>query len=312
MPTTPRTRVTKELPPLNALRAFEAAARHLSFTRAAAELFVTQAAVSHQIKALESHVGVKLFRRLPRQLLLTDGGQAYAQALTDVFTRLARATARLREPDATRRSLLTVSVVPSFAARWLVPRLGRFRKLHPEIDVRVSPQSAAADFARDDVDVGIRYGGGRYPGLRSDRLLDDELFPVCSPGARRGKHALRQPRDLRHHVLLHDETYEDWRTWLAVAGVGIADGIDASRGPIFTDASMLIEAAMGGQGVALARRVLAESELRSGRLVRPFRAELTLASDRAYFVVAPKATADQPRIKAFREWLMREAAGGRG
>jgi LysR family glycine cleavage system transcriptional activator len=298
----------KDLPPLNALRAFEAAARHLSFTRAAAELFVTQAAVSHQIKALEGHVGVKLFRRLPRQLLLTDEGQAYAHALTDVFARLGRATARLREPEATRRRLLTVSVVPSFAARWLVPRLGRFRQQHPEIDVRVAPQSAAADFARDDVDVGIRYGAGKYPGLRSDRLLDDELFPVCSPRLCRGAHALRRPRDLRHHVLLHDETTDDWRTWLAVAGVGADAGVDVTRGPIFTDASMLLEAALGGQGVALARRVLAAEELRTGRLVRPFAAELTLPSARAYFVVAPRATADQPRIKAFRAWLMQEAA----
>jgi LysR family glycine cleavage system transcriptional activator len=252
-------------------------------------------------------VGVKLFRRQPRRLLLTDEGQAYAHALTDVFARLARATARLREPEAARRRLLTVSVLPSFAARWLVPRLGRFRKRHPEIDVRVSPQAAAADFANDDVDVGIRYGGGRYPGLRTDRLLDDELFPVCSPAARRGKHALRRPRDLRHHVLLHDETHDDWRTWLAAAGLGTEDGVDAARGPIFIDASMLIEAAMGGQGVALGRRVLVEDELRSGRLVRPFGVELTLPSDRAYFVVAPKATAEQPRIKAFREWLLEEA-----
>jgi LysR family glycine cleavage system transcriptional activator len=299
----------KDLPPLNALRAFEAAARHLSFTRAAAELFVTQAAVSHQIKALEGHVGVKLFRRLPRRLLLTDEGQAYAHALTDVFARLARATARLREPDAARKRLLTVSVLPSFAARWLVPRLGRFRTLHPEIDVRVSPQAAAADFARDDVDVGIRYGGGKYPGLRSDRLLDDELFPVCSPALRRGRHALRTPRDLRHHVLLHDETNDDWRTWLVAAGVGVEDGVDATRGPIFTDASMLLEAALGGQGVALARRVLAEDELARRRLVRAFgeQATLTLPSDRAYFVVAPRATAEQPRIKAFREWLLKEA-----
>jgi LysR family glycine cleavage system transcriptional activator len=292
----------QELPPLNALRAFEAAARHLSFTRAAAELFVTQAAVSHQMKALESHVGVKLFRRLPRRLLLTDEGQAYAREVSDAFTRLAAATARLREPDARAARLLTVSVVPSFAARWLVPRLGRFRRRHPEIDVRVSPQSEAADFARDDVDVGIRYGGGRYPGLRSDRLLDDELFPVCSP---RLAAKLRTPRDLRHQVLLHDETHEDWRTWLTSAGV--AGEVDASRGPIFTDASMLLEAATGGQGVALGRRVLAGDALARGRIVRAFPRVPALPSNRAYFVVAPRATAEQARIRAFREWLLEEA-----
>ncbi len=293
--------VRPDLPPLNALRAFEAAARHVSFTRAATELHVTQAAISHQIKTLESHLQVKLFRRLPRQLVLTEAGQAYARALSDVFARLREATTRLH--DAPR--ILTVSVVPSFAARWLVPRLGRFRKLHPEIDVRVSPENAPADFAHDDVDMGIRFGGGRYPGLRTDRLLDDEMFPVCSPRLRRGKR-LRSPRDLRHHILLHDETHDDWHAWLAAAGV---PDIDVARGPIFTDASMLIEAALAGQGVAMARRVLAEQELARGRLLRPFK--LSLPSQRAYYVVAPKATAEQPRVRAFREWLLKEASASR-
>jgi LysR family transcriptional regulator, glycine cleavage system transcriptional activator len=291
----------RALPPLNAMHAFEAAARQLSFTRAAAELHVTQAAVSHQVKALEEHLGVKLFRRLPRRLLLTDEGQSYARALGDAFSRLAEATARLHARDA--RRLLTVSVIPSFAARWLVPRLGRFRELHPDIDVRVAPTAALADFARDDVDVGIRFGPARrFPGLRVDLVLGDEMFPVCSPRLRRGPRALRDPDDLRHHTLLHDEGHEQWRAWLAAAGLR---GLDAGRGPIFTDASMLLQAAAEGQGVAIARRVLAEDELHRGRLVRPF--PLALPTERAYWLVSPRATAEQPKIRAFRDWLLAEA-----
>jgi LysR family transcriptional regulator, glycine cleavage system transcriptional activator len=286
------------LPSLNAARAFEAAARHLSFTRAAAELHVTQAAVSHQVKALESQLSLRLFRRAPRRLLLTDEGQAYAQELSAIFARLAEATARLRAPDA--RRTLTISVLPSFAARWLVPRLGRFTARHPEIDVRVAPENAPADFARGDVDMGIRFGTGRYPGLRTDRLFGDEIFPVCSPRLLR---RLRRPADLRRHVLLHDERHDDWRGWLAAARV---TGVDPARGPIFTDASMLVSAAVAGQGVAMARRVLAEDELAAGRLVRPF--ALALPSERAYYVVSPRATAAQPKIAAFREWLRDEAA----
>jgi LysR family glycine cleavage system transcriptional activator len=293
--------VARDLPPLNAARAFEAAARHLSFTRAAAELFVTQAAISHQVKALEEHLGLKLFRRLPRRVLLTDEGQRYARALTDAFTRLADATARLHAP--VQRRILTVSVLPSFAARWLVPRLGRFRAQHPNIDVRLAPQTEPADFAHDDVDIGIRFGLGRYPGLRTDRLLGDETFPVCSPRLCRGRRALRSAADLRHHVLLHDERHDEWRAWLLAAGV---TDVDATRGPIFTDASMLVQAAVEGQGVALARRVLAEEELARGNLVRPF--ALSLPSARAYFVVAPRATAEQPKNRVFRDWLLEEAA----
>jgi LysR family glycine cleavage system transcriptional activator len=295
--------VPSPLPPLNPARAFEAAARHLSFTRAARELCITQAAVSHQVKALEEHLGMKLFRRLPRRILLTDEGQRYARTLTEVFGRLAEATARLGAPD--QRRVLTVSVIPSFAARWLVPRLGRFRALHPEIDVRVAPQSEPADSARGDVDVGIRFGLGRYPGLRTDHLLGDEMFPVCSPRLRRGRHALRRPADLRHHVLLHDERHDDWRAWLVAAGV---TGVDPARGPIFIDASMLVQAAVEGQGVAMARRVLAEDDVARGRLVRPFGP--SLPSNRAYYVVAPLATAEQPRIRAFRDWLLAEAGRG--
>jgi len=286
------------LPPLNALRAFEAAARHLSFTRAAEELHVTQAAVSHQIRALERNLGVSLFYRGARGLRLTTEAQDYVPAVRRAFELLREATDRMRRDEA--RGTLTISLLPSFATRWLVPRLGLFTAAHPEIDVRVAPSTHLVEWAKEQVDVAIRYGAGRYPGLRSDRLMTENIFPVCSPRLlTEGKHPLQAPADLRHHTLLHDEGHGDWRNWLMAAGVG---GVDWDRGPIFVDSSMLIQAAVEGQGVALARGVLARDELRAGRLVRPF--DLSLPSEYAYYVVCPEAAADRPRVAAFREWLL--------
>ncbi len=292
--------MAQRLPPLNALRAFEAAARHLSFTRAAGELHVTQAAVSHQVKALEEHLGRKLFRRLNRALLLTDDGQAYLPSISRAFTLLNDATNDLLTNQAP--GPLTVSALPSFAARWLVPRLGRFRHIRPDIDLRIDPSAELADFAGGDVDVGIRYGRGKYPGMRADWLMTEDIFPVCSPALLEGPHPLRDPRDLQHQVLLHDDGHGDWRTWLLAAGV---DRVDPARGPIFTDSSMLIQAAMAAQGVALARGVLAADELAAGRLVRPF--TLSLSTEYAYYLVCPVNTAEQPKIAAFRDWLLGEA-----
>lgn len=292
--------MARRLPPLNALRAFEAAARHLSFTRAAEELHVTQAAISHQVKALEEHLGRKLFRRLNRALLLSDDGQAYLPSVSRAFALLNDATRNLLERDAP--GPLTVSALPSFAARWLVPRLGRFRQIHPDIDLRIDPSAALTDFASGDVDVGIRYGRGKYSALRADWLMTEDIFPVCSPALLSGEHPLRAPGDLEHQVLLHDDGHGDWRTWLLAAGV---DRVDPTRGPIFTDSSMLIQAAMAGQGVALARGVLAADELAAGRLVRPF--TLSLPTEYAYYLVCPQNTAEQPKIAAFRDWLLDEA-----
>lgn len=290
------------LPPLNALRAFEAAARHLSFTRAAAELYVTQAAVSHQIKALEEYLGLKLFRRRNRALTLTEDGQAYLPAVRRAFDTLRQATDRLLHTDAS--GALTVSVLPSFAARWLVPRLGRFLRIHPEIDVRLAPGIELVDFARGDADAAIRYGSGHYPGLRADRLLTEDIFPVCSPDLLQRGHALEKPGDLCHHTLLHADDDADWRTWLLAAGV---DNVDPTRGPIYTDSGMVIQAAIAGQGVAVARSVLAADDLAAGRLVRPF--ELSLPSEYAYYFVCPEAEADRHKVAVFRDWLVAEAAG---
>ncbi len=294
--------MARRLPPLNALRAFEAAARHLSFTRAAGELHVTQAAISHQVKALEEHLGRRLFRRLNRALLLTDDGQAYLPSVSRAFTLLNKATNDLLTKQAP--GPLTVSALPSFAARWLVPRLGRFRHIRPDIDLRIDPSGELSDFAGGDVDVGIRYGRGKYPGLRADWLMTEDIFPVCSPALQEGAHPLRDPADLEHQVLLHDDGHGDWRTWLLAAGV---DRADPARGPIFTDSSMLIQAAMAGQGVALARGVLAADELAAGRLVRPF--TLSLPTEYAYYLVCPEDSAEQPKIAAFREWLLAESKG---
>ncbi|NCF29643.1 MAG: transcriptional regulator GcvA [Gammaproteobacteria bacterium] len=294
--------MAKRLPPLNALRAFEAAARHLSFTRAAEELHVTQAAISHQVKALEEHLGRKLFKRLNRALLLSDDGQAYLPSVSRAFTLLNEATDNLVSKQAP--GPLTVSALPSFAARWLVPRLGRFRQIRPDIDLRIDPSAELTDFAGGDVDVSIRYGRGKYPGLRADWLMTEDIFPVCSPALLEGPHPLRDPQDLEHQVLLHDDGHGDWRTWLLAAGV---ERVDPTRGPIFTDSGMVIQASMAGQGVALARAVLAADELAAGRLVRPF--TLSLPSEYAYYLVCPANTAEHPKIAAFRDWLLSEARG---
>ena len=288
------------LPSLNALRAFEVAGRHLSFTRAARELNVTQAAVSHQIKALEAQLGVRLFRRAARGLLLTDTGQAYLSDVREAFRRLIQATERLRTRDVA--GVLTVSVLPSLASRWLIHRLGGFQERHPEIDVRVSADDRTVQFDREDVDVAIRYGRGVYPGAEADLFLTEELFPVCSPRLMEGPHPLRQPADLAHHMLLHDDLPTNWAMWLKVAG---ATNVDPTRGPAFTDSGMVLQAAIDGMGVALGRSALAGDDLAAGRLVRPF--DIILPADNAYYLVYPEHTANRPKIKAFRDWILAEA-----
>lgn len=293
--------VSRRLPPLTALRAFEASARHLSFTRAAAELHVTQAAISHQIKSLESFLGVRLFHRQNRSLRLTDEGQEYLPSVHKAFDLVAEATRRLLARDA--RGTLTVSVLPSFAARWLVARLGRFHERWPEISLRIAPSAELVDFSRDDVDVGIRYGNGRYPGLFSCRVLTEDLFPVCSPRLlAEADPPLTEPRDLGRFTLLHDESFGDWRTWLLASGV---ENVDPALGTIYHDSSMLLQAAVAGQGIAVARGVLAADYLAQGRLVKPF--ALSLPTDYAYYFVCPRDSADEPKVRTFREWLLAEA-----
>lgn len=292
--------MARRLPPLNALRAFEAAARHLSFTKAADELNVTQAAISHQVKALEERLGMALFRRLNRALLLTDAGQSYLPPLREAFDQMAGATERLRARDA--RRALTVTTLPSIAAKWLVPRLGRFRHAHPDIDVRIDASLHLTDFARENVDVALRYGRGKWDGMRADRLMTENFFPVCTPALLEGEHRLRKPSDLLHHTLLHDDSRTDWAMWFLAAGIV---GGDPTRGPAFTDSSLVLQAAVDGQGVALGRSALAAADLEAGRLVKPF--DISLPAVFAYYLVCPEATADHPKIASFRSWLLAEA-----
>lgn len=295
------------LPPLNALRAFESAARHLSFAEAAAELHVTPAAISHQIKALEADLGVKLFRRLNRAVRLTDAGQACLPGLRDGFERIAEAVARARQGDSV--GVLTITASPGLAAKWLLPRLERFRARHPNIDLRIDASMRLVDFAREDVHVGLRYGAGKYPGLHTEQLLRSEIFPVCAPSLLKGEHPLREPADLRHHTLIHDETIPldpqgpDWAMWLRAAGV---TDIDASRGLRFNQIALALDAAIDGRGVTLTRDVFAAADLAAGRLVRPFGKAMPVGF--AIYVVIPPALVTAPKVKAFRDWLFEEAA----
>jgi len=298
--------MARRLPPLKSLRAFEAAGRHLSFTKAADELNVTQAAISHQVKSLEAALRMQLFRRFNRRLMLTDAGQTYLPALTGALDQIDAATRRLRADDDTGN--LKISVATSLAAKWLLPRLARFRARHPDIDVQVSASDKLVDFARDDFDLGIRYGFGSYPGLRIDRLMQDTVFPVCSPALLQGPTPLLRPADLKHHTLLHEEWGEpinapDWRAWLAAAGV---EDVNPDRGPGYSHSSLALQAAIDGQGVALARSSLVGLDLEAGRLVQPFGP--VLPTTYACYVVSPTATAERPKIKAFREWQLEQAA----
>ncbi len=289
--------MSRRLPPLNALKAFEAAARQLSFTRAAEELFVTQAAVSHQIKALEEHLGIKLFMRKNRSLLLTEEGQGYFYDIKDIFSQLMEATEKLLAKGA--KGALSVSLPPTFAIQWLVPRLNQFSELHPEIDVRIKAVDQEADSLTDDVDIAIYYGRGNWPNVKADKLHTEYMVPVCSPMLINERKPLREPQDLVHHTLLHDMTRENWKEWMKSAGV---KGINVNHGPIFSHSSMVLQAAIHGQGVALGHSILAKPEIDSGRLICPFNE--VLVSKNAYYVVCRESQAELGKISAFRDWML--------
>jgi LysR family glycine cleavage system transcriptional activator len=291
----------RRLPPLNALKAFEAAARHESFTRAAEELCVTQGAVSHQVKALEVELGVKLFNRERQRLVITESGREYLTVLRDAFDRIAVGTERLVQRQSA--GVLTVSTSPDFAAKWLVHRLGKFVEAHPSIDLRVSATMHHVDFAREDVDIAVRHGDGNWAGLDVTRLTSEQLFVVCSPKLLTGHRRVLRPSDVLKFPLLHLDDRKDWSRWLEAAGVVTAD---VPHGPVLNRVSMVIDAAVDGQGMALARTALAAWDLINGRLVRPFSQALRLS--KTYWIVCPKATAMLPKIKACREWLLAEAA----
>ncbi|UZE48665.1 transcriptional regulator GcvA [Rhodopseudomonas sp. P2A-2r] len=291
--------MTARLPSLNGLRAFEAAARHLSFTNAAAELNVTQTAISHQIRRLEEELGIKLFLRQNRALTLTPQARDYLPGVRAAFNDLRLATDRLQRKGNDR--VLTISTLASLASKWLLPKLSTFQAAHPDIDVRITTSTSLVDFNAGDVDAAIRYGRGQWPGLRADWLTADQVFPVCSPALLAGERPLRSPADLAHHTLLHSSGYDDdWRLWLTAAGLSadIAKQPSLSFDMIF----MTLQAAIDGLGVAISRTTYVEGDLAKGRLMVPF--QIRLPADAGFYLVAPEAAAETPKLAAFRKWLL--------
>ena len=306
--------------PLTALRAFEAAARLSSFRLAAEELHVTPAAISQQVKTLEDLLDTRLFHRLNRGLALTEAGRAGLPALRSGFHDLADSMRRMRESDAS--ATLNVWMAPSFAAKWLMPRLGRFVARHPGIELSVHASAELTDSSTsrvemtvermqtEDIDVAIRFGRGHYPYCRVEKLMSAVVLPLCSPGlVDDPDRPLREPADLAHHTLLHDDTpYEgrpDWAGWLDVAGVADVEGVDPRRGLRFNSVLLALAAAVDGRGVALSIEQLADDDLANGRLVRPF--PQTLALDSAYYVISRLDAEDDPNVAAFRAWVLEEA-----
>jgi LysR family transcriptional regulator, glycine cleavage system transcriptional activator len=291
--------MSTRLPSLNGLRAFEAAARHLSFTQAASELNVTQTAISHQIRRLEEELGIRLFVRKNRALALTPEAREYLPGIRAAFNDLRLATDRLLRKDAD--NVLTISTLASLAAKWLLPRLSTFQEVHPDIDVRITTSTGLIDFASGDVDAAIRYGRGHWPGLRSEWLMADEMFPVCSPALLTGKRPLRSPEDLRDHALLHNTNNgDDWRLWLTAAG--LPPDISKQPGITFDLILMTVQAAIDGMGVAMGRTSYVKDDIAKGRLVVPF--DIALPADAGFYLVSPEGTPDSPKLRAFRQWLV--------
>jgi LysR family transcriptional regulator, glycine cleavage system transcriptional activator len=297
--------------PLNALRAFEASARHESFSAAASELHVTPAAVGQLVRSLEDWLGAPLFHRGTSgrtRLVLTDVAR---RALPDIragFDRLSLGVARLKEGSAT--GVLTVTVSPAFAAKWLLPRLERFQAAWPETDVRLYTSSETLDFVAHGIDIGMRYGSGVWPGLVAEKLLDEEVFPVCSPTLLRQHRRLRKPANLAGMRLIHDLSvdarsgFATWDAWLDNAG---AKDVGAKRGLKINNSAAVLQAAIDGQGIALARSIMARDDLAAGRLVRLF-PEIEFAAALAYYVVYRPECGALPKLLAFRDWLVREAS----
>ena len=303
-----------QLPHLAFFQGFEAAARTLSFTKAAEELFITQSAVSRQIKALEDHLGLKLFERRPRALQLTESGQALYRIATDVLDRLQSATDRLKAE--TRMRQLSVTTTTGFASLWLIPRLRRFTSLHPDIDVRISATIDSLNLERSLIDLAVRYCKPESVPEGAVRLFGEEMIPMCSRALLRDKaRPLKTPRDLAHHTLLHfdyagaETMYMDWGTWLTALGIGDLRPAGALH---FSQYEQMIQAAISGQGVALGRQPLLNDLVESGALVAPFKQ--TLVGSRAYFIIESRFAAGKPHVREFAQWLVAEAARepGRG
>ncbi len=292
----------RDLPPLNALRAFEASARLASMQRAAHELNVTPSAVSQQVQNLEQWLGLPLLERRARQIQPTAQGRAYLPAISAAFDQIAAATGELATGRMPRSICITCT--PGFAVQWLVPRLHQFQDLHPEIDVRIDASTRVVDLRAEDIDLAVRHGTGRYPGLVSEKLLDDDLVPVGSPRLLSGRGRAKKPVDLLQHRLLHIETRDDWRLWFAAQGLEI----DWRRGPLLIDTAIAVQAAVAGKGIILVRRSLVGDELAGKRLVAPL--PQGLSKGMAYYLVYLPEAIGQPAVRAFRTWLLAAVAQG--
>ena len=288
----------RHLPPLNSLKSFEAAGRLLSFTAAGEELNVTQAAISHQVKVIEEYLGVSLFNRYPRKLTLTGHGKALLPEVTEAFDRVSSAIAQLSEQRYSNK--ISVRLGPSFAARWLSPRLKYFWLQYPEIDLSLfHVANAPTDFQREDIDIAVTYGDGHWPGVDAERLLPLDFFPICSPAFLTNDKPLTDLTNLRYYTLLHDADHEGWQDWLKLAGV---EGVNPDAGNIIDDTNVLIQAAIDGQGIALGSSAFIQDLLDSGRLVRPF--DIALENRNAYYVVCPPSHLKNPAVRAFKDWLL--------
>ena len=294
------------LPPLAFFQGFEAAARTLSFTKAAEELFITQSAVSRQIKALEDHLGIRLFERRPRALTLTESGQALQRISADVLERLQTATDQLRAASRTRQ--LAITTTTGFASLWLIPRLQRFTRLHADVDVRISATTETLNLERSLVDLAIRYCRPEDPPEDAVRLFGDEMVPVCAPALLRDRaRPLKRPQDLARHVLLHYDypgahrLYMDWGTWLSALGLGDLNPVRALH---FSQYEQMIQAALNGQGVTLGRHPLVNDLIQSGALVAPFKD--AVVGSRSYFLIESSAAGGKSHVHQFVEWLLDE------
>jgi len=305
--------MSRSLPGTRALRTLESAGRHLNFTRAADELGLTPAAVSYQVKEIEDQLGVVLFHRTSRSIRLTEAGRLLVDASGEALELLGRAATKARRLSR-GTTVLKVTADPQFASRWLMGRVERFRAIRPDVDLRFDVAYEVRDFDQDDIDVAIRFGTGRYPGLAAHRLFDNVIVPVCSPRLLKSGPPLAVPRDLFNHTLVHIEwsrdgvTWPNWRMWMAAAGV---DDFDDSRTVVFGTSGDAVQAAIDGNAVALADFAMVANDLSEGRLIRPFDLGIRIPPEFAYFVVYPQASSADPRIAAFRDWIVEEAAGPR-
>jgi LysR family glycine cleavage system transcriptional activator len=294
-----------QLPPLNALRAFEATARHLSVKNAADELCVTPGAVSQLIKTLELHLGIPLFRRANRGIFLTEVGQAYLPPVRNAFRQISDATRRVTVPADT--GVLTVAATPFFASAWLVPRLKSFQDAHPDIDLQVVTGTALADFSRDGVDVAIRHGMGRYPGLSSQRVLTVEIVPVAAPALVKSLGMPATPAELTRWPRVNDTERKGWPLWFQAQGI---EDTGPARGTSFDDSGLLLKAVLTGQGAALLPAAVVADDLAQGRLLQL--SDVTWIEDFAYYLVYPEGSHDRPKVAALRNWLLEAARNAPG